>query len=887
MRVKLRDMTREFAFPGTRARWAPDRIVDIQHLALELDVDPALRSVAGTATLRVRVIAAGTRAVELDAVELTIEQVTVGVDPAGFRHDGKKLRVALAEPAAPGAELVIAVHYRGTPRRGLYFIAPEEAYPDKPVQVWSQGQDEDSRYWFPCFDAPNAKATSELTVTVPRALFAVSNGTLVSDRSDGDKRTLHWRLDVPHSCYLITLAIGDFATIETRWRDVPVVYYVERGREADAERTLARTPEMLELFSRRFGVPYPYPRYAQVFVADFIFGGMENTSATTLTDTVLLDHRAALDYDVDALVAHELAHQWFGDLVTCRDWGEGWLNEGFATYSEYLWREHHQGRDAADLELDEWAEMYFGEDSGRYRRTVATKYYEEPIDIFDHHLYDKGGRILHMLRDVVGDAGFDAALAHYLAKHRHGVVESRDLARAVEEATGKNLDWFFSQWVLDGAGHPELEVSIRWDGSDRLATVTVEQKQKIEGKTPVFRIPTRIRFRVGDRDHDVPIELVDARHVFHVRLDDEPSQAIFDPGRIVLAGLKIDKPEPVWIAELAGAAIAIDRSTAAQALARRGGPAAERALGEALERDRFWAVRGSAALGLAILRTSSARDRLIKGLAVEVHPRARRVIARALGDFVHDAAAAAALAQIVERGDASYFVEAEAALSLGKTRTQRAGELLRLAATRESFTDVIRQYAYRGLAEARDDSALGLLVEAVRWGRVTQGRRAATMALASLMRGRRDREARDVRERIELLLGDRDFRVQAAAIEALALIGDPAAIPPLRRMADRELDGRLRRRGKEVIRDLEDGTSSGEDLRRMRDELGELRAFAGALRERVELLEARTGDSAAFRTAPSAPPPVRARPGQAAKAAKAAKAAAKDQKHHKKKAKKR
>ncbi|HEY0190571.1 MAG TPA: M1 family aminopeptidase [Kofleriaceae bacterium] len=831
-------MNREFAFPGTRPKWAPDRVVDIQHVALVIEVDPAARRVAGTATLHTRVIAPDPVAVELDAVELVIEAVTVNGAGAGFRHDGRRLRVELAGGAPAGSELVIAVRYHGSPRRGLYFIAPDAGYPDKPVQVWTQGQDEDSRYWFPCFDSPNAKASSEVTVTVPAPLFAVSNGTLVSDRTDGDRRTLAWRLDVPHSCYLVTLAIGDFATIETRWRDLPVVYYVERGREAAAQRTLARTPEMLELFSQKFGVPYPYPRYAQVFVADFIFGGMENTSATTLTDTVLLDERAALDYDVDALVAHELAHQWFGDLVTCRDWGEGWLNEGFATYSEYIWREHHEGRDAADLELDEWAEMYFGEDSGRYRRTIATKHYEEPIDIFDHHLYEKGGRVLHMLRDVIGDAAFDRAIAYYLGKHRHGVVESRDLARAIEEATGKNLDWFFSQWVIDGAGHPELDVELSWDPDARIATVAVEQVHKVDPRTPLFTIPTRVRFRLGERDVDVALDIVDAKQVFHLALDGEPSQAIFDPGRIVLSSQKIKKPEPVWLAELAGATLAIDRSAAAQALSRRGGPAAERALGEALVGDRFWAVRGSAALGLATVRTPAALDRLIDALGRELNPRARRMIARALGEFTFDPAAAAALSAIVERGDPSYFVEAEAALALGKTRAPRVSDLLRLAASRDSFSDIVRHYAYRGLAEARDDAALGLLLDGVRWGRVTQGRRAAAMALAVLMRGRRDREARDVRERLEDLLGDRDFRVQAAAVEALLLIGDPAAIPALRRMIDRELDGRLRRRGREVIRDLEAGTSASEDLRRLRDEVSDLRALTTTLRERLDRLAA-------------------------------------------------
>ncbi len=835
-------MNREFAFPGTRPRYAPDRVVDIQHIALDLDVDPGKREVAGTATLRGAVIAPNTRTLELDAVELTIDKVTVGGKPAKFRHDGKRLRIELADGLASGAELVIAVDYRGAPRRGLYFVAPDEGYPNKPIQAWTQGQDEDSRYWFPCVDTPNEKATSELTVRVPAHLFALSNGTLVEDKNVGGKRQLHWRLDVPHSCYLITLAIGDFAAIETKWRDTPVVYYVERGKEAAAERTLARTPQMLELFSKLFGVTYPYPRYSQVFVGDFIFGGMENTSATTLTDTVLLDERAALDYDVDSLVAHELAHQWFGDLVTCRDWGEGWLNEGFATYSEYIWREHYEGRDAADLELEDWAGMYFGEDAGRYRRTIATKLYQEPIDIFDHHLYEKGGRVLHMLRDLMSANGDDSAfwrsLTHYLGKHRCGVVESRDLARAVEESSGKNLDWFFSQWVIDGAGHPELDVSLAWNGDTKLATVTVEQRQKVDNRTPLFRIPTRVRFRVGDRDVDVPIEIVDPRHVFHLRLEDEPTQAIFDPGKIVLATIKTEKPEPIWIAELAGATRAIDRGAAAHALAKRGGPAAERALAKALDKDPYWAVRGAAAAALATIRTPAARDRLIKALSSETNPRARRAIARALGDFVHDSAAGAALASVVERGDASYFVEAEACLALGKTRFPRANELLRAAAGRDSFTDVIRQHAYRGLAEARDDSAIGLLAEGTRWGRITQGRRAATSAIALLVRGRRDREQRDVRERIELLLSDRDFRVQAAAVESLGVIGDPAAIGALRRMIDHELDGRLRRRGREIIRDLEEGAPLADDVRRLRDEVGELRGLAGMLRERIEVLEA-------------------------------------------------
>jgi len=846
-------MTREFAFAGTRPKFAPDRIVLVEHLRLDIAVDMIAKEITGTVTLRGRVLDREARTVELDAVELLIRRVTVDGAEVAFRHDGRRLAFEIGDRA----EVEIAVDYHAAPRRGLYFIAPDEGYPHKPTQVWTQGQDEDSRYWFPCFDAPIAKATSEVIVTVPANLFALSNGALIADRTDGDLRTLHWKLDVPHSCYLVTLAVGDFATIETSWREIPVVYYVQRGLEAACERTLARTPQMLELFSEQFGVAYPYPRYAQVFVADFIFGGMENTSATTLTDTVLMDERAALDYDIDSLVAHELAHQWFGDLVTCRDWGEGWLNEGFATYSEYLWRENYEGRDAADLELEDWADSYFGEDSGRYRRTIATKLYEEPIDIFDHHLYDKGGRVLHMLRHLLGDAAFFASLRHYLTKHRHGVVESRDLARAFDDATGKNLDWFFSQWVIDGNGHPELDVRFSYDAATTTVTTTVEQTHKVEGATPLFRIPTVLRFRVGREDVDVEIEVIEKRHTFHTKLAGEPTQMIFDPGRVVLSATKVEKPERVWIVELADATLGIDRGAAAGALAKRGGSAVERALGEALAGDASWAVRGAAATGLGTLRTASARDRLIQALDRDDHPRARRAIVKALGAFVHDEVAAAAVAEIVDRGDASYFVEAEACLALGKTRSPRAGELLRAAATRESFTDVIRQHAYRGLAEARDDSAVTLLLDGTAWGRPTQGRRAAASALAQLVRGRRDREARDVREQLERLLSDRDFRVQAAAVEALAVIGDPAACGALNAMIARELDGRLRRRGREVVRDLAEGTAQAEEIRRLRDEVGELRSALGGMRERLESLESKDAKPATAKPATKPPKPAK------------------------------
>ena len=830
-------MLREFALPGTTAQYAPDRTCDIKHISIELDIDIEHRRIAGVCSITLAPIAKPLRWIRLDAVELHISAVRVADTELTFEHDGAILRIDVGDPAPADKSLTLDIHYSGQPRRGLYFVGPDDGYPDKPVQVWSQGQDVDSRYWFPCFDSPHEKATSELRVTVPKNFFALSNGTLVADTHAAQRRTLHWKFDTPHSCYLITLAAGEFSEIHDRWDDVDIAYYVTPGREQDAQRTLGRTSEMLDLFSSRFGVKYPYEKYAQIFVADFIFGGMENTTATTLTDVVLLDERAALDYDVDDLVAHELAHQWFGDLLTCRDWGQGWLNEGFATYAEYIWHEHADGRDSAALDLERWGERYFSEDAGRYRRTVATNVYDEPIDIFDHHLYDKGGRILHMLRRELGDDAFWKAIGHYLSKHRGGVVETRDLARAVEDATGRVLDWFFDQWITKGAGHPELELTYSWDPERRIAGFKVVQSQKLEGGTPVFRLRTHVRLRVDNIDRDIEVEIREPEQTFYFPSRSAPSHAIFDPGKHLLAKVTTTKPISLWLTELASAHEAIDRIYAARELAKLGGPAAVRALVHALNNDPFWAVRGAAATSLGQLTTDDARDALIGALATTEHPKARRAVVRALGEFKRDAKAAAALTQRINSGDASYFVEAEACLALGKTRSPHAVDVLTAAAKRDSFTDVIRQHCYRGLAETRDERAVPLLMSGTEYGGPSHGRRAAMSALAHLAAGGQNRLSRRVRERAEELLNDPDFRVQGAAIESLARLADPAAIPALQLVVSRNLDARLRRRAREVIRDIREGTSREKELRLLRDDVDSLRAQVLTLRERLDQLD--------------------------------------------------
>lgn len=818
-----------FAAPGSPAMYAPDRVCDIRHIRLEIALDFEQRAVQGVCTLTAVPFDDGQTRLTLNAVEMTVSSVVLADGSAvPFGYDGKHLTVDLGQRQG-GEEVILAVHYRTTPRRGLYFIHPDTAHPDRPVQAWTQGQDEDNRHWFPCIDHPHQKSTTEVIATVPGGMTVLSNGRLVDERHDGRRSVWHYRHDVPHSSYLVTLVAGAFQTIRDRSSEVELLYFVPAGREADAARTFGRTPEILRLFAALTGEPYPYPRYSQITVAEFIFGGMENTSATTLTDQILHDERAHLDFSAEMLVAHELAHQWFGNLVTCRDWSQGWLNEGFATYFELLWQEHGHGRDEADYERMHAQDVYFDEVRQRYSRPIVTQVYQETTDLFDRHLYQKGACVLHLLRTTLGDERFWKAVRHYLARHKGRSVETRDLVRAIEDATGYNADRFFDQWVFS-PGHPAFEVDYRWDPERSTAVLQVKQTQ-----TPLFTVPVRIRFVVDGREQDLTITPSAALETFVLPLSHEPTQVVFDAGDNVLKTLTTRKGDGLWHAQLRAASLGIDRVRAAQALGEAADPAAIPVLDAAMTSDPFWAVRGEAAAALGEIRTDAARDALLARLPAEREPRARRMVVRALGSFRHDERAAEALLGVLA-GDPSYFVEGESALALARTRSPHAFAVLAEAMGRPSCTNVIQSMCLGGMAELREERGIDLALLAARDGGLPSGRRAAMAAMA-VLGGEHPSRKRQIRETLVEHLDDADFRGRLAAVEALGLLGDRAAIPALHRAASRDLDGRMRRRARDVASVLEREAPQDEALRSVRDQLEKLTADHRQLKERLTRLE--------------------------------------------------
>jgi aminopeptidase N len=838
---------RAFALAEAQPQYAPDRPCDVVHIALTLSLDLAQKTLRGTCATTVRAISDPVTCVALDAVDLQIVQARQTDDkPLRYDYDGQRLLLYLATPLHSGDTTTVEVEYSVTnPRLGLYFIEPDAAYPNKPVQVWTQCQDEDARYWFPCFDAPNEKATTEITITVPQPYFALSNGSLVDTHHNDAAGTItyHWRQDQPHATYLMTLVVGEFSAHTDMVDGLPVQWYVSRGREADGQRAFGDTPEMLRFFSSKIGVPYPWNKYAQIAVSDFIFGGMENTTATTQTDLTLHDERAHLDFSSNGLVAHELAHQWFGNLLTCKHWSHAWLNEGFATYFDALFHEHHKGLDEFRYLMYQNARAYFREDAEEYRRPIITNVYQEPIDLFDHHLYEKGSLVLHMLRYLLEDDLFWRAIKQYVSANRHQVVETVDFERAIEAATGRNLQAFFKQWVYQG-GHPEYQVEFAWDESTQLATVTVRQQQHTGTEhgveTPLFDIPVTLLFALPEGMQRFALHVKEQLHVFHLPLPAKPQWLSFDPGNWILKKLQLKLPKDMLIAQLEHDPDPMGRIYAAEALGELGSLEAVTALRRTLQRETFWGVQAEIATVLGKIHTPEALDALLAHLHLP-HPKARRAVTTALGEF-KDERAATALANVLSQEDASYFVEAEAAAALGKTRAESALAHLQQASQKPSWNEVIRGGVFRGLAELKDERAIPLLLDATVYGRPPQARYAAIRALGKLG-GEKDPAPEAIMDTLTTLLDEEHFRTRMAVLDALESLNSPKTLPALQRLSARDLDGRVKRRLTEVIDAIRSSRKQVDDMQQLRNDVQALREENKKLLERLDRLEARQASS--------------------------------------------
>jgi aminopeptidase N len=441
--------------------------------------------------------------------------------------------------------------------KGMYFINPRGEDPNKPTQIWTQGETESNSAWFPTIDKPNQKTTEEITVTVPSKYVTLSNGKLVSQKKNADgTRTDYWKMDLPHAPYLFFLGVGDYAIVKDKYKDKQVNYYVEPAYASVAKRIFGNTPEMIAFYSRITGVEYPWPKYDQITGRDYVAGAMENTSATIHQEGAQQDARQlADDNSWEMVIAHELFHQWFGDYVTTESWSNITLNESFANYSETLWSEYKYGKDAGD-------DQSFGDMQGYLQGNNAKKdlvrfFYNDKEDVFDGVSYNKGGRILHMLRNYVGDSAFFKALNLYLTTNKFKSAEAQQLRLAFEEVTGKDLNWYWNQWYY-GSGHPVLDINYSYDGQAKKAQVIITQTQPDK----VFKLPVAIDIYNGANKTRQRIWTQNKVDTFSFAVSSKPDLVNFDGDKILLCTKKENKTLDEYIHQYKYAATFLDRREA-------------------------------------------------------------------------------------------------------------------------------------------------------------------------------------------------------------------------------------------------------------------------------------------------------------------------------------
>tara|TARA_B100001250_G_scaffold414475_1_gene453106 strand:- start:3069 stop:5552 length:2484 start_codon:yes stop_codon:yes gene_type:complete len=686
-----------------------DREVDIHHIKIDVSVDIDTESVYGHVVHTLSPLSSSLSSFSLDADDMLVKRVRMGNDDLEFIYSNSKLNIELLEPLSWTDTIKVRIDYSSKPRKGTFFVKPDKTYPEKPYQAWTQGEDMDNHHWVPLYDYPNDKATFETILTVKSQFKAISNGELLSIKeNDNGTHTWHWRENFPMVSYLISYAIGDYVKVEDKYLNIPVNYWVYRNNQSEALRSFGLTTDMMKYFGEKTGIEYPYEKYDQVILDDFMFGGMENITLTHNTDRTMYDEFAHPDVSSEGLVAHELIHQWFGDMITTRNWAHAWLNEGFATFFSRKYREYKFG-------FDEGEYIRYGEINGyfrsnkRWKRATVQHHFYESMDVFDGHIYAKGSLILNMIHDYLGDDAFWRFIKYYTKVYQYKNVETPDLKKAIEETTGQNMDWFFKQWVYE-PGFPEYEVKWNYNQRNKSIKLFIKQTQDLV-ENNIFKMP--IKIQIDNADHTIWVEEKEIVHEISVKK--RPKLVIFNAGMRIPCKVVSNKPISEWIYQLKNAKNPLDRISAAKVLGtKKGRVIVEKSLLESIEKDSFWGVRLEAVNAFSTLKSKKYSDRLMS-MSNGQDNRVRRAIFRTLKNYKKDESVSLFLEEII-KNDLKYYGVSDAFKSLVVVDTASARLLVDPLLKRESHNDVIRKSAITYFGSVINDNNYDRLVELSAYG---------------------------------------------------------------------------------------------------------------------------------------------------------------------------
>lgn len=841
------DFSNQLKPSASGRQYAPDRKVDLLHLRLDVTPDLKSRTVTGNCLLTFEPIARPLRELTLGAVDLNIKNIEANVSLAGYEMTPAGLEIAFDPPVEPGKQVTLSIDYSAEPRRGLYFRTPELGFRPEDTHIWTQGEPHESRHWFPSIDYPNERFTSEIICHAPQELTVLSNGRLVEevDEAAGMKR-VHYRQEKPHVAYLIALVAGNFAKEEDRYKDIPLRFYTPQSRAPYAANGFRDTADILKFLEEELAVPYPWPKYDQVVVEDYHIGGMENTSLTVLNPIAVFPDESENLRDLYGLIAHELVHQWFGDLVTCKDWSELYLNEGFAVYYSYLYDGYKNGNDALlhAVYNDRKGILYNKEE----KRPIVSRRYNHAWDQFDQRAYAKGGWVLHMLRSQLGEDLFRRCVTHYLKKNALRSVDTHDLQQAFEEVTGLSLLPFFDQWVHNG-GHPELKVSYDWMPHEKLAKISVEQlqsavseksKKKVSTEKTsgplLFDLPLTLRFVGPDFTVDRDVVVNKQMQDFYVPLPEKPDVVRFDARTQVLASIQFEKPKEMLYAQLNLEDDVVGRLLAADALSEKEDQQSIDKLQAALQNDPFFGVRRQAAQALADIGTSKALAALIDSRK-QADARVRRQVVRAIGSFFHPNAKMALLEILA--GEKNPDIVADAIRPLGKYPGSDVAEQIRRLLQQPSYENAVASAAMDAARAREDASFLPLMQKAIQRDVAFPSKTLPGAFDAVAYLGKDLDQGRDVREFLTAYLNHPREKVQLAAIAALGTLGDPAAMDAVRAFHRGPKGDRKKKAAAEALKKIRDKQDTPESLGALRGELDTLREENESFRKDVEDLKQR------------------------------------------------
>ncbi|MEP6848833.1 MAG: M1 family aminopeptidase [Acidobacteriota bacterium] len=719
--------------------WIRSRSIDIKNISIDLRFDWDKSQAIGSTVVTFSPFG-DTDKFTLDAAMMTIDAVKLANGtPLKFTYDGKKdndnLEIILDKTWPAGQDIAVRIDYKtnyvntadadtaiGSFGRGLRFIKPSADDPKKPRQIWSQGESEFNRYWFPSYDTPNDFRTTELRATVEKPFFVVSNGKLVDTKDNGDgTRTFDWKMDQPYSNYLTSIVVAETTPVVQDFDGIPVYNYGYTNETKEVAATTKNLPATIRFFSDVTGVKYQYPKYSQAFVEDF-GGGMENISATTQIEEMIHDDRELLDGDSESLQSHELAHQWFGDYVTCRDWGQIWLNESFATYMQAMWTEKFKGHEEflySDIRNNH--DQVLGSWNQGNRRPIVTKYYANKDAMFDNYAYPGGGSVLHMLRKTVGDKLFSAALKNYLTTNAHQPVSTEDLRKAFEQSTGQSMDWFFDEWLYK-MGHPIFEITQSYDDAAKTLTLNVKQTQKIDltnAFPQVDYFQTWVDIAIDNKVQRVWIDPKET-NTFTFDVASKPKLVNFDYESTLLKEMKFDKSVDDLLYQMQNDKDVLGRRWAMSELQTKATVTDKDRIVAGLlvlaEKDPFWRIRRAALSEIAkvyspdppqgqdrppfkldanaeavVIRLTKDTQSLIRGDAFEL-----------LGE-TQDAKYAPVLVQALN--DRSYTVIDQAATALARTKAPTAYDALAKLTATPSWKGRIQAAGFLSLADLGDKRA--------------------------------------------------------------------------------------------------------------------------------------------------------------------------------------